>query len=146
MANDNEPNRSNPNHWRERAKEARALAEQVPDPEAKRAMSRAADHYEWLAQCAEEQLAQDLAEQPKPKHFIYDPEYWQCCAQEAGAIADDVDDPEAKRAMLKIADRYGLLAERAGRRAANGSAQTGGGPFGDRVTLRKALSRHLLRL
>jgi len=39
-------------------------------------------------------------------------------------LAAQLDDPEAKLAMLKIADGYEFLAERAGRRVANGSAQT----------------------
>jgi hypothetical protein len=79
-------------------------------------------------------------------HFIYGPEHWHQRAAEARGLAAQLNDPEAMRAMLKIADRYGLLAERAERRAANGSTQTGGGLFGDRLMLREALSRHSIAL
>jgi hypothetical protein len=37
---------NDPKHWRRRAKEARALAEQIADPEAKRTMLKNADDYE----------------------------------------------------------------------------------------------------
>jgi hypothetical protein len=45
---------NDPNHWLDRAKEARALAEQIDDPEAKRTMLKNADDYERLAKRAEE--------------------------------------------------------------------------------------------
>jgi hypothetical protein len=41
---------NDPKHWLDRAKEARALAEQMNDPEAKRTMLKNADDYERLAQ------------------------------------------------------------------------------------------------
>ena len=44
---------NDPKHWLDRAKEARALAEQMNDPEAKRTMLKNADDYERLAQRAE---------------------------------------------------------------------------------------------
>jgi hypothetical protein len=37
---------NDPKHWLDRAKEARALAEQIDDPEAKRTMLKNADDYE----------------------------------------------------------------------------------------------------
>ena len=40
---------NDPKHWLDRAKEARALAEQMNDPEAKRTMLKNADDYERLA-------------------------------------------------------------------------------------------------
>ena len=43
----------NPNHWRERAEEARALAEQLNRPESKRTMLRIADAYERWAEHAQ---------------------------------------------------------------------------------------------
>ena len=45
---------SDPKHWLGRAKEVRALAEQIDDPEAKRTMLKNADDYERLAKRAEE--------------------------------------------------------------------------------------------
>jgi hypothetical protein len=45
---------NDPKHWLDRAKEARALAEQIGDPEAKRTMLKNADDYERLAQRAQE--------------------------------------------------------------------------------------------
>jgi hypothetical protein len=45
---------NDPNHWLDRAKEARALAEQIDDPEVKRTMLKNADDYERLAKRAEE--------------------------------------------------------------------------------------------
>jgi hypothetical protein len=48
---------NDPKHWLERAKEARALVEQIVDPEAKRTLLKNADDYERLAQRAEERAA-----------------------------------------------------------------------------------------
>jgi hypothetical protein len=48
---------NDPKHWLDRAKEARALAEQMDNPEAKRTMLKNADDYERLAQRAEERAA-----------------------------------------------------------------------------------------
>jgi hypothetical protein len=48
---------NDPKHWFDRAKEARALAEQMDDPEAKRTMLKNADDYERLAQRAQERAA-----------------------------------------------------------------------------------------
>ena len=42
-----------PEHWRSRAEEARSVAEQLSDPEAKRTMLRIAAEYELLAERAE---------------------------------------------------------------------------------------------
>ena len=39
----------NPEHWQERAEEARSIAEQLSDPESKRMMLRIAEDYERLA-------------------------------------------------------------------------------------------------
>jgi len=48
---------NDPKHWLGRAKEARALAEQIDDPEAKRTMLATADDYERLAKRAQERAA-----------------------------------------------------------------------------------------
>jgi hypothetical protein len=44
-----------PKHWRERADEARAVAEIVRDPDAKQAMLKVAEGYERLVKLAEEE-------------------------------------------------------------------------------------------
>jgi hypothetical protein len=46
-------------HWRERAEEARAMAEQMTDPAAKSAMLTVADSYEKLAERAEARMAKE---------------------------------------------------------------------------------------
>ena len=43
---------NDPQHWRKRADEARALAEQMKDPQSKEAMLRIATDYERLAERA----------------------------------------------------------------------------------------------
>ncbi len=48
---------NDPQHWLDRAKEARALAEAIADLEAKRMMLGIADNYERLAPRAEERAA-----------------------------------------------------------------------------------------
>jgi hypothetical protein len=48
---------NDPKHWLDRAKETRALSEQIGDPEAKRTMLKNADDYERLAQRAKERAA-----------------------------------------------------------------------------------------
>jgi hypothetical protein len=58
-----------------------------------------------------------------PASFINDPEHWRQRAEEARTIADQMHDPQSKEAMLKIAEDYECLGERAERRA-KGSGQT----------------------
>jgi hypothetical protein len=53
-----------------------------------------------------------------PKHPIKDPKHWLDRAKEARVPAEQIDDPEAKRTMLKNADDYERLAQRAEERAA----------------------------
>jgi hypothetical protein len=43
----------NPQHWRKRSREARALAEQMDDPQTKRALLESAGRYDRLAERAE---------------------------------------------------------------------------------------------
>jgi hypothetical protein len=47
---------NDPEHWRQRAEEARAIADGIADPEAKRTMLGIAQGYERLAQRAEDRL------------------------------------------------------------------------------------------
>ena len=58
---------NNVRHWRERAEEARAVAGQLNNPEAKRVMLGIAEGYERMAKLAEERLAKSrTATKPQP--------------------------------------------------------------------------------
>lgn len=50
------------------------------------------------------------------------PEYWLMRAEEARAIANQIDDAEAKEAMLAVAESYEKLATRAEKRLAGEGA------------------------
>ena len=56
----------NPEHWRERAEEARATAKFAQDPQIEAAMLRVADEYERLAQLIETRLAKRTVQQDEP--------------------------------------------------------------------------------
>jgi hypothetical protein len=47
-----------PMHWRRRAEEARVIANQMSEPEARRMMLKTADDYEKLAKRAEQRVSQ----------------------------------------------------------------------------------------
>jgi len=51
------PLRDNAEHWRQRARESRTIAEQLDDAVAKGTMLQIADAYEQLAQLAEKRQA-----------------------------------------------------------------------------------------
>jgi hypothetical protein len=48
-----------------------------------------------------------------PAHHVNDPQHWRNRAKEMRALADAVEDREAKGRMLKIASDYDKLAQRA---------------------------------
>ena len=50
-------------------------------------------------------------------HFINEPEHWRARAKEARFLANEMDDSESKDAMLRIAEDYEHLAQRAEDRA-----------------------------
>jgi hypothetical protein len=54
---------NDPKHWRERAEEARTVADELTDPDSKRRMMRVADDYEKLAKRAERRLKQQQQQQ-----------------------------------------------------------------------------------
>ena len=64
--------------------------------------------------------------------FINDPEHWRTRAEEARALADQMNDEPSKQTMLRIAADYDHLAERAALRAQGALPQrpTGSSPTG----------------
>jgi hypothetical protein len=59
-----------------------------------------------------------------PASFINDPEHWRQRADEARSVAEQMNEPQSKEAMLRIAKDYERLAERAEQRA-KGSSRPG---------------------
>jgi hypothetical protein len=57
---------NDPKHWRERAEEARTVADQIKDPDSKRKMLWIADDYEELARRAEKRLQKKTIVKPRP--------------------------------------------------------------------------------
>src|SRR5215472_4308311 len=54
---------NDPKYWRERAEEARTVANEMTIPDAKRRTLRIADDYEELARCAKRRLKQQQQQQ-----------------------------------------------------------------------------------
>jgi hypothetical protein len=50
------------------------------------------------------------------KPFPHDPQHWRLRAEEARVNSELISDTDAKRAMLEIADRYELIANRSEQR------------------------------
>jgi len=51
-----------------------------------------------------------------PSSFINDPQHWRGRAEEARTLAEQMSDETSKQMMLRIADDYDRLAERAEQR------------------------------
>ena len=57
-------------------------------------------------------------------HFINEPDHWRARAEEARNLAHQMNDPESKDAMLRIADDYDRLAAHARARMKVRAAQS----------------------
>ena len=55
--------------------------------------------------------------------FINDPEHWLERAEQMRTLADELDDEQVKETMLRIANDYGRLAERAEQRTKGSPSQ-----------------------
>ena len=64
-------------------------------------------------------------ESPVTSHRVNDPGHWRARAEEMRTLADGMTDEDARTTMLRIADDYDRLAQRAERRSRG--AKTGEG-------------------
>jgi alkylation response protein AidB-like acyl-CoA dehydrogenase len=70
------------------------------------------------------------------KDRIHDPQHWRDRAAQMRVLAEGMQDPQARRLMILVANDYDKLADRAARRAAAAQSATatdpptqGGGPL-----------------
>jgi len=56
--------------------------------------------------------------------YINDPNHWRDRAEEVRKLAEHMTDPESKRAMVRIAEDYEQLAQRAAKRAGSPSPKS----------------------
>lgn len=59
-----------------------------------------------------------------PRHILNDPKHWHQRAEEARCLAEQMNDSESRRMMLRIAADYERLAEHAQQRAELGSSSS----------------------
>src|SRR5262245_58042563 len=104
---------NDPKYWRERAEEARTVANEMTIPDAKCRMLRIAGDYEELARRAERRLKQQQQQQQQPKIPINDPKHWRERAEDASTVPQRVTDAEAQERMPRIGDAAEELARRA---------------------------------
>jgi len=99
---------NDPKYWRERADEARTVADQTNDPKSKRKMLRIVKDYEELARRAERRLKQrrqqqQQQQQQQPKIPMNDPKHWRELAEQARVHAGQMTDPRSRQKMFRIA-------------------------------------------
>jgi hypothetical protein len=57
---------NDPQHWRERAREARAIAEETDNPMVRRSMFRIAEEYDRVAEKAAQRVLDGAGPDPQP--------------------------------------------------------------------------------
>jgi hypothetical protein len=57
---------NDPQHWRERAREARAIAQETDNPMVRRSMAQIAEEYDRVAEKAERRVLDGAGSDPEP--------------------------------------------------------------------------------